>query len=162
MKQTPQMKKIQDNMRPGVLTLNGFLGTDTRDLVEILEEDAAEVRRLRTSHRAIAEKMSILRDQGMRGLGEFIDVEPHFEVRVDSVRGGIPSPFGDAGLLRKTNTTVRNRRLTREIVFTDVNIHLIGEHGFYEGRGSLFRLEPAELVEILEVETEKQQTDLPG
>jgi len=162
MKQTPQMKKIQENMKPGVLTLHGFLGTDTRDLVEIMEEDAAEVRRLGTTHRAIADKMQYLRDQGMRGLGEFIDVEPYFEVRVDSVRGGIPSPFGDAGLIRKTNTTVRNKSLGREIVYTDVNIHLIGEHGFYEGRGSLFRMEPGELVEILEVDKEQQQTDIPG
>ncbi len=162
MKQTPQMKKIQENMKPGVLTLHGFLGTDTRDLVEIMEEDAAEVRRLGTTHRAIADKMQLLRDQGMRGLGEFIDIEPHFEVRVDSVRGGIPSPFGDAGLIRKTNTTVRNKAIGREIVYTDVNIHLIGEHGFYEGRGSLFRMEPGELVEILEVEKEQQQTDIPG
>lgn len=162
MKQTPQMQKIQENMRPGVLTLRGFLGTDTRDLVEILEDDAAEVRRLGTSHRMIAERMQYLRDQGTRGLGEFIDVPPHYEVRVDSVRGGIPSPFGDAGLIRKTNTTVRNKAMGREIIYTDVNIHLIGEHGFYEGRGSLFRLEPRELVEILEVETEEQQTGLPG
>ncbi|MDY7028024.1 MAG: hypothetical protein SVR04_06980 [Spirochaetota bacterium] len=162
MKQTPQMKKIQENMRPGVLTLHGFLGTDKRDLVEILEDDAAEVRRLGTTHQAIADRMKYLRDQGMRGLGEFIDVEPHFEVRVDSVRGGIPSPFGDAGLIRKTNTTVRNKALSREIVYTDVNIHLIGVHGFYEGRGSLFRMEPGELVEVLEVEKEEQQTDIPG
>lgn len=162
MKQTPQMKKIQENMKPGVLTLHGFLGTDKRDLVEILEDDAAEVRRLGTTHQAIADRMKYLRDQGMRGLGEFIDVEPHFEVRVDSVRGGIPSPFGDAGLIRKTNTTVRNKALSREIVYTDVNIHLIGVHGFYEGRGSLFRMEPGELVEVLEVEKEEQQTDIPG
>jgi hypothetical protein len=156
------MKTIQENMRPGVLTLHGFLGTDKRDLVEILEDDAAEVRRLGTTHQAIADRMKYLRDQGMRGLGEFIDVEPHFEVRVDSVRGGIPSPFGDAGLIRKTNTTVRNKALSREIVYTDVNIHLIGVHGFYEGRGSLFRMEPGELVEVLEVEKEEQQTDIPG
>ncbi|HDQ14630.1 MAG TPA: hypothetical protein ENN41_07445 [Sediminispirochaeta sp.] len=161
MKQTPQMKKIQDNMRPGVLTLHGFLGTDTRDLVEILEEDEATVRRLGTTHRDIAERMRHFREKGNAGLGEFIDVEPHFEVRVDSVRGGIPSPFGDAGLIPKNNTTVRNKKLGREIVYTDVNIHLIGEHGFYEGRGSLFRLEPEELVEVLEVPAEAQQLDLP-
>jgi hypothetical protein len=129
--------------------------------VEILETDAAEVRRLKTSHRAIADRMASLRDQGQKGLGEFIDVEDHFEVRVDSVRGGIPSPFGDRGLIPKNNTTVRNTRLGREIVYTDVNIHLIGEHGFYEGRGSLFRLEPADLVEVLEVPTEEQETEIP-
>jgi hypothetical protein len=28
---------------------------------------------------------------------------------------------------------------------------MIGSHGFYEGRGSQFRLEPRELAEVLEV-----------
>ncbi|MFO7730192.1 MAG: hypothetical protein R6V86_05455 [Spirochaetia bacterium] len=162
MKQSPQLKQVQENMRPGVLTLHGFLGTDRRDLVEILEDDEAEVRRIGTTHRAIAAKMTALRDRGKEGLGEFIKVEPNFEVRVDSVRGGIPSPFGGPGLIPKTNTTVRNTRLSREIVYTDINIHLIGEHGFYEGKGSLFRLEPHELVEILEISPEEQQTELPG
>lgn len=161
MKQSPQLKKIQENMRPGVLTLNGFLGTDTRDLVEILEEDDAEVRRLGTTHRDIAEAMRYFRDQGAKGLGDFISVAPHFEVKVDSVRGGIPSPFGDAGLIPKNNTTVRNKKLSRELVYTDVNIHLIGEHGFYEGHGSLFRLEPKDLVEILEITKEPQQFEPP-
>lgn len=161
MKQSPQLQQVQESMKPGVLTLHGFLGTDKRNLVEMLEEDAAEVRRLGTTHRAIADRMVYLRDCGKAGLGEFIDVEPHFEVRVDSVRGGIPSPFGSPGLIPKTNTTVRNKALGREIVYTDINIHLIGEHGFYEGKGSLFRMEPHELVEILEVETEEQQTELP-
>jgi hypothetical protein len=35
--------------------------------------------------------------------------------------------------------------------FTDLHIHLIGVHGFYEGRGTPFRLEPGDLVAILEV-----------
>ena len=83
-----------------------------------------------------------LRDAGMAGLGEFLDVAPHFEVRVDSVRGKLPCPFGDPGIFPKTNTTVRNKRLGREITYTDLHIHLIGSHGFYEGKGSPFRLEP--------------------
>ena len=92
-----------------------------------------------------------LRDAGMAGLGEFIDVPPHFEVRVDSVRGRLPCPFGDPGIFPKTNTTVRNRGTGREITYTDLHIHMIGSHGFYEGRGSPFRLEPRDLVEVLEI-----------
>ena len=38
----------------------------------------------------------------------------------------------------------------KEITFTDLHIHLIGSHGFYEGKGSLFRLNPEELVVIIE------------
>ncbi len=151
MKQPPDLQKAQDNMRPRVITLDGFLGTDTRNLIDILIEDDADVKRLNLDHRTIAARMSELRTAGMNGLGDFITVPPHFEVRVDVVRGRLPCPFGHKGLVRKTNITVRNLRLNREITYTELNIHMIGAHGFYEGRGATFRLDPAILAEILEV-----------
>lgn len=161
MKESPQLKEIEAQMKPGVLTLHGFLGNDTRSLVEILDADEAEVRRHGTSHGDIAARMAWFRDKGKEGLGEFTTVDEHFEVKVDSVRGWIPSPFGGPGLYSKTNTTVKNNSIGRSIVYTDINIHLIGDHGFYEGKGSLFRLEPSDLILILEIGPEPQQTELP-
>jgi len=155
MKQTPRMQSIQEAMKPGVITLHGFLGKDTRNLSDILVEDDAVVRRLGYTHGDIATRMVELRQLGTAGLGEFITLEPHFEVRVESVRGKLPCPFGDPGIFPKTNITVRNSRLEREITYTDLNIHLIQAHGFYEGKGSPFRLEPADLVEILEIPMEE-------
>ena len=155
MKQTVQMRKAQDQMSPGVITRDGFLGSDTRNLVDILVADDAEVRRLGVSHQAVAHRMIELRDAGARGLGEYIDAEGgHFEVRVDSVRGKLPCPFGDPGVFPKTNISVRNKKLDREIIYTDLHIHLIYAHGFYEGKGSPFRLEPKDAVQILEVPRE--------
>ncbi len=152
MKQTVQMDRIQEKMQPGILTRDGYLGTDRRKLIDILIEDDEAVKRLDLTHRRIAERMIELRDAGMRGLGELISVEPHYEVRVDSVRGKLPCPFGDPGIFPKTNITVRNLKLGRELTFTDMHIHLIGSHGFYEGKGSPFRLDPPVLVELLDVE----------
>ena len=51
----------------------------------------------------------------------------------------------------KVNTTVVNKRIGRTITYTDLHIHFIGDHGFYEGMGAPFRLEPEDLIEILEV-----------
>lgn len=155
MKQTVQLKNIQEKMQPGVITRDGFLGTDRRNLVDILVEDDAAVKRMDLDHQAIALRMIELRDAGMRGLGDFISVDPHYEVRVDSARGKLPCPFGDPGVFPKTNTTVRNLSLDREIVYTDLNIHMILVHGFYEGRGAAFRLDPSALVEILDIEPER-------
>ena len=154
MKQTVQMDKIQANMRQGVITLEGFLGADTRKLVDILIEDDAEVRRLGVTHESIARRMLDLKQAGEAGLGEFIAVEDSLEVKVDSVRGKLPCPFGDPGIFGKVNTTVRNLRKKKEVTFTDLHIHMIWAHGFYEGKGSRFRLEPAELIDILEVKTD--------
>lgn len=161
MKQTVQMNKIQEKMKPGVITLSGFLGKDERNLIDIILEDDARVKRIGLTHEAIANRMLELRDNGIRGLGEFIDVPPHFEVKVDSVRGKLPCPFGDPGIFPKTNITVKNKRLNREITFTDLNIHMILAHGFYQGKGSLFRLEPEEVSGIIETKKETQQEMLP-
>jgi len=151
MKQSPQLQKAQSAMRPGVITRDGFLGSDTRNLIDILIEDGAEVQRFNLTHADIAHRMIEIRDSGMKGLGDFIDVEPHFEVRVDSVRGKLPCPFGDPGIFPKTNTIARNLELGKEITYTDLNIHMIMAHGFYEGRGSGFRLEPSDIIEVLEI-----------
>jgi hypothetical protein len=151
MKQTVQMERIQRNMAPGVMTREGFLGTDKRKLIDILISDDAEVKRLDLDHRRIASVMRSFRNAGMKGLGEFITVPPRFEVRVESVRGKLACPFGHPGLIPKTNITVRNLERKQEITFTDLHIHLIEAHGFYEGEGSLFRLKPRDLVEILEI-----------
>lgn len=151
MKLSPDMRKIQERMQPGVITRDGFLGNDRRNLVDILEEDDAEVRRMGLTHQEIANQMLYFKEQGLRGLGEFITVPPHFEVRVDSARGKLPCPFGDPGIFQKTNTTVRNLKLGKEITYTDLHIHMIGSHGFYEGRGFPFRIDPVEIVEVLEI-----------
>ena len=151
MKQSPLLQQIQEQMKPGVITLDGFLGKDTRNLIDIIIEDDGTVRRLGRTHRAIAQRMQYFRDAGYEGLGEFITVDGHFEVRVDSVRGKLPSPFGGPQLYRKVNTVVRNLKLNREVFYTDLHIHFVRDHGFYEGKGSPYRLEPVELMEVLEI-----------
>jgi hypothetical protein len=150
MKQVAEMDRIQQDMRPGRITLAGFLGNDRRLLIEILDADDAEVKRLGHTHATLAARMKALREQGLKGLGEAIPVGPHFLVRVESVRGRLPCPFHHAGVFSKINTTVSNLHNRRTITYTDLNIHMIERHGFYEGTESPFRLDPADLVTILE------------
>jgi len=151
MEREQNLEKIQKEMKPGAISRDGFLGTDQRSLPEILREDDEAVSRLGATHKAIAEEMRKLRNSGMKGLGDFTRVPPHFEVLVDSFRGKLPCPFGHPGVIPKINTVVRNLKTGKEIAYTDMNIHLIAAHGFYEGKGAPFRLEPEDLVEILEI-----------
>lgn len=151
MKQSPEFDRIQDQMKPGVIALDGFLGDDKRKLVDIIASDNMRVRKLNRAHADIAAKMIHFKERGIAGLGEFITLDDHFEVKVESVRGLLPSPFGGPGMYGKINTTVVNKKLNRQVVYTDLHIHFIADHAFYEGKGSPFRLEPADLIEILEV-----------
>ena len=69
MKQTKILDDIQRQMRPGVITQAGFLGTDRRKLVDILAQDDAAVQRLGLTHARIAARMRELSDAGKKGLG---------------------------------------------------------------------------------------------
>lgn len=151
MKQSLKMQQAQQNMQPGIISMQGFLGSDPRDLIQIIDEDKSTIEELNLSCDQIAKKMEYFREQGNKGLGDFIKVDPHFAVKVDSVRGKLRCPFEDPGLIPKTNITVKNLNLNTEITYTDMNIHCIGKHGFFEGKGSFFRLDPKQLVEILEI-----------
>lgn len=157
MKQSPVYDRIEAAMRPGAITRDGFLGADTRRLSEILDADAGDVKRLGFSHQALAARMRALRDAAAAGLGEPIDVGEHLEVRVDAARGRLPCPFGDCGLHEKTFVVARNRRTGRELTYSDLNIHLIERHGFYEGLGAAFRVAPADIVAVLEPEPDPRE-----
>jgi len=152
MKKNNSLNALEQTLRQASATREGFLGTDERSLASILRADDAAVRRRGLTHARIAQRLKALRQAGWEGLGEPVDVPPHFEVCVDAARGKLSCPFGDPGSFAKVNTTVRNLESGTEITFTDLNIHLITAHGFYEGRGAPFRLEPEQVMDVLEIE----------
>ncbi|MDD5483627.1 MAG: hypothetical protein PHP98_08255 [Kiritimatiellae bacterium] len=137
-------------VKPGITDMDGFMGTDKRPPAEIIRADDETARKNGFTHKAVAERMAFFQEAGKEGLGEIVAVKPHFEVSCEIARGLLPCPFGEPGLHRKTIVMVRNTRIRKEIIFSDLNIHLIAAHGFYEGKGSPFRLEPDALAEILE------------
>jgi len=151
MKKKNSLDALEQNLRQASATREGFLGPDERSLSAILRADDAAVRRRGLTHARIAQRLLALRQAGWEGLGEPVSVPPHFEVSVEAARGKLFCPFGDPGSFAKVNTTVRNLKRGTEIIFTDLNIHLIAAHGFYEGRGAPFRLDPEQLMDTLEM-----------
>ncbi|MEW6358965.1 MAG: hypothetical protein AB1696_21715 [Planctomycetota bacterium] len=151
MKQDPFLDLVERRMQTGVISRDGFLGGDARRLVEILMADEAEVNRLGLDHEQIADRLQHLLDRGKPGLGTEVKVDGRFLVSVETVRGLLPCPWPGDGLFPKTNVHVRRIDTGEEIVFSAMSIHLIRTHGFYEGKGSYFRLEPARLKEFLDL-----------
>ncbi|MBN2725124.1 MAG: hypothetical protein JXR95_13755 [Deltaproteobacteria bacterium] len=145
------MKMAYESMKPGIITLDGFLGSDSRSLMDIIVADEAEIARRGLTSAELAQNMRRIRDEGRKGEGLFEFVQPHFDVLVESVRGVLSCPFPGCGAIKKVNTTVVNKQTGKTISFSDLAIHLIEEHSFFQGRGSSFRLDPCELIEILEI-----------
>ena len=154
MKQTPQEQKIYDNFKPGKITKEGFLGDDTRHIHDIIEEDMHVLDRLGVSQEQVADRLQYFIEEGKKGLETLVDLGD-FTTQVIWRRGMLPSPFGDPKrLYHKIVATVFNKKLNKEITYTQLNVHMIRDHGFFEGKGSVFRLEPKDVIEILDIHPE--------
>jgi hypothetical protein len=145
-KQSPDEKRITERMAPGVLCRDGFLGTDRRPLREILETDEHAVAGLGTTHEAIAAKLQHAYDRARAGLGTSVDIGEGLAAVYREAMGRIPCPWGDGsfpkGVVELTAADGES------MSFTVLSVHFIASHGFYQGRGSPFRLEPAELARL--------------
>ena len=151
---TEELKKAQANMAAGVIAVEGFLGYDQRNLAEIVQHDEEEMRRLNLEWEAVSTRLRDLLQKGSAGLGEPTTVEKTWLVRVDETRGTLPSPWEGEGIFHKVNCEVR--RLNKEgrpegklLLFNELSLHLFEKHHFLQGRGSHFRLEPADIKTVL-------------
>ena len=154
MKQTPQEQHVYDNFLPGEITKEGFLGTDTRHIHDIVEEDGHTLAHLGVTKEQIADRLQYFIEEGKKGLETPVTVGD-FVTHVIWRRGMLPSPFGDPKrLYHKIVATVKNTKLNKELRYSQLNVHMIRDHGFFEGKGSVFRLEPEEVVALLEIQPE--------
>jgi hypothetical protein len=150
-KQSPELDRVEQSMRPMCLCAEGFLGDDPRRLIEILTEDQGTVNSLGLSHQVIAQRLRAITEEARGGWGDPVVVEEKFEVEVHEARGKISCPWGHPGLYPKTHVRLRKMETGDELVWSDLTIHLIEAHGFYQGRGSSYRLDPSKVKRTLEL-----------
>jgi|SRR3989339_1338601 len=150
MKKTQEMEKIHQLLKSGRFVAGGFLGSDERFFLEIIDDDTAELSRLNVTAAGLAKRMLKITDAAIKGLGTWVKVDEKTEAKVDEAKGGLICPWPhNAGPFAKRVTTVRRLDTNLTISYSDLSIHFIGEHHFFQGKGSNFRLEPKRLVEII-------------
>ena len=156
MKLSPAESRVVERMASGVLCRDGFLAGDPRPLPEILDTDASEVARLNLSHEQLAQRLAKLLDVAMEGMGATVEVGGGLRVRYAESMGRIPCPWGGCGVFAKGEVEVIGPDGTVPARFTPLSVHLIGRHGFYQGRGSRYRMEPASLAGLIGLEAAGQ------
>lgn len=149
MKPTEKEIRIVQRMQPGVITLNGFLGDDNRPLNEIIADDGAVLTKLGYEPSELAARMDFFTQASWEGYLDGLLIEDNFQVQTEVYRGKLPCPFSHVGIYRKAITYLTNIKNGITVTWTSLSIHLIKEHGFFEGKGSVFRLEPEILVRAL-------------
>lgn len=149
MKRSPEAKRIEEVLRCSRIVAGGFLGIDKRILEEIIETDAASLIKLGTTAPRIAARMREITERGKAGLGTAVKFDERREVVVDENRGQTVCPWPHAGGYQKTIATVRRLDTGATARWSDLSLHFIEAHGFFQGRGSAFRVEPEDLVAVL-------------
>jgi hypothetical protein len=149
MKQSPQDKNLDRMLRSGKLAAGGFMGADSRSVDEVIAEDAAALTKLGYNAAQLAMRMRELRDLARPALGDWVEVSDVLQVKSEDYKGFIVCPWPHAGRFEKRITTAQRLDTGQSASWSDLNIHLVEEHGFFEGRGAFFRIEPEELIRVI-------------
>jgi hypothetical protein len=145
MKQSPQMVNAQELMAPGMLVREGFLGTDTRTLTEIIDADNGLVKELGLTNQVIAKTLDEVAQKTLLAMGAPVSFKG-FECVAFEALGKLPCPFGHPGLYIKAIITAKKKESEEILKWAALASHMIGSHGFYGGRGSHLRVEPREVA----------------
>ena len=148
MKMTPELKKAQENMQPGVITADGFLGDEKRSLKDIIVRDEEEMRKYGLDYEETAELLRELLEEGRKGLGEAVTVKERWLVQTFESRGPLTCPFED-GIFKKVTAEITDKKSGEKILVSDMAIHMMEAHRFLEGIGSPFRLDPERLKKVV-------------
>lgn len=149
MKKTPYDQRVLQRMAPGALCGDGFLGDDPRDLADILAADDAAVAAAGATHERIAAGLGGWLGRAIAELGRPVQLTARVTAVWREGMGRIPSPWPGEGVFPKGELELTDGSIGLTMRLTHLSVHLIAEHGFYQGRGSRYRLEPADLAELL-------------
>lgn len=149
MKQSTQMKRLEEVLRSTAIVAGSFMGADHRSLTEIIDADMSQIARLGYTVGQLAGRMQELTEVAIPRLGNWIDIDETLAVCSEDYKGQIVCPWPHPLQMAKRITTVRRRDSHESVRWTDLNIHMIAEHNFFEGRGSAFRIEPDRLISVI-------------
>jgi hypothetical protein len=149
MKQTPQEQAVVARMAPGVLSREGFLGDDARSLAEIVEADRAALEAKNLTPQRLAERMEDVLRAAMGAMGGEVPAGPGWTAQFHEAMGRIACPWGGCGVFAKGEVELIEVAGVAEMHFGALSVHLVAEHGFFQGRGSRYRLEPALLARAM-------------
>jgi len=154
------VEELERRMRPGAFSHKGFLGRQER-LEDVRAADAQTVEELGVSTEELAASLEALL---IEALGASDSWSPqvyrgHFETAIVMYFGYQECPWfspHDRWKCSKAQFTsidweIRNLRTGDGLTGPGLIVHLIREHGFFEGFESPYRVDPRALAELLQL-----------
>jgi hypothetical protein len=136
------------SLKPSTLSSEGFLGSDARPFEEIIADDKRTLDRLGISALRMAAALESVYRRARDNLGAAVDLGSGRRAVFHESMGRIPSPLG-GGLFEKGEAVVTDAQGNELLRITALSIHLVREHGFFQGRGAHFRIDPEKAAEVL-------------
>ena len=149
MKETPQDKSLEERMGASKFSGEGFLGTDHRPVDEIVADDLRTLERLGVPPEKLLAALRDAFEKARAALGCDVIVRQGVTACAHESRGAIPSPFRGDGVFEKGEVVVADSASGEQLVLTSLGLALIEKHGFFQGRGSRYRIDPAAAVRLL-------------
>ncbi len=129
----------------------GFLGSAESLLAVMAEDNRYVVEEVGVTHQALARPLRV-----MAFAGGWVDKTQtlvyhgrRFEVSVVAYTGSQESPFLDE-TRGSRNISVRNLETGRKMWYGSLLPEMIERYGFYEGKGTRYRVEPRRILEVFD------------
>jgi hypothetical protein len=146
---------LEKKMRPGASSREGFLGKDEKLLDVMAADNDAVLGELKLTHQELAKHLHAMgaigkwQEANKQAGAVFLYNGVKFKVALVVTRGFQPSPFGD-GTKSGSNVTVTNLGSGKVLKYGLLVPFMIERYGFYEGKGTSYRLDPKQAVEVFD------------
>jgi hypothetical protein len=149
MKKSPSEKELLRNLSPSKFSAQGFLGSDSRPVDEIVNADMAILERHHVSKETLVQALTNAYDMAQKALGADILIRTGVTAKFYESMGRVPSPFQGDGVFEKGEVVLKDLQDDHGIIITRLGIHLIEKHGFFQGKGSPYRIDPLAAITLL-------------
>ncbi len=149
MKKSPRDQDLASLLGPSKFSADGFLGDDPREPDQIIADDMRELEKTGVEKTTLVSALRDVYRKAETALGNPVKITDHLTAEYIESRGKVPSPFRGDGMFQKGEVDLKDDSTGKSVIFTALSISLIEKHDFFQGRGSRYRLEPAEIVELL-------------
>lgn len=148
-RRAPREAQMYSHLGPSPFSAKGFLGEDARDWEEILAEDERTLERLEVTRGQLVLALDDVYQRALRAGGDPVEAGPGSMAEGLECRGRVPSPFPGEGTFPKHQVRVFREDGPESFIITPLALHLIERHGFFQGIGSPFRIDPFQAVTML-------------
>jgi hypothetical protein len=153
---------LQKVMRPGAASKAGFLGRDEKLLEVMATDNQYVVDELGLTHQVLAKHLHAMGAVWLWQLknkqleAEFLYHGRKFKVKGVATFGYQDSPFGD-GTKSGSDVTVHNLSSGKKLGYALLVPYMVERYGFYEGKGTTYRVDPRKVVEVFDFMKEKKR-----